>query len=283
MAMFKKNQPKSVLFLQTVHINGEKRLRGRVRILCSDVSGKVFVTAVTRSVYAKACENAAMMQDRRKPFVTIGLVNDTGKYTPVVIEISPEEAWALERILEHALKSGIIPDILKKYLKPMLTRGESSLEGPAEKTPKVLDRLPYYPPGEIEISVPIYKAHYSYPLIILKRLPPDEHTSRTDQKLLVLDSDGDLAAIRVPAKMVRRTEKEITDNGTRNRRSTCLLISRQPDGLTVTYMPVSPQQKKALEALAKYFDGADSQVKQPMPVAVRTVLTRAKDRVTTNL
>jgi len=208
MAMFKKNQGKSVLFLQPVHITGEKRLRGRVRMLCCDASGKVFVTAVSRSVYVKASENAAIMKGRRKPFVTIGLANDTGKHTPVAIEISPEEAWALERILEHALKSGVIPDILKKYLKPMITRAESSLGTPTEKTPKVLDRLPYYPPGEIEISVPIYKARYGYPLIVLKRLPPDEHTPRTDQKLLVLDSDGDLAAIRVPAKLVRRTEKE---------------------------------------------------------------------------
>ncbi len=280
MAILKKKQPKNVLFLQPVHITGEKRPRGRVRMLYCDVSGRVFTSDIGRSVYAKACDDAAAMKRRHKPFATIGLENGTGKYTPVAIEISPEEAWALEHILEHALKSGILPDILKKFLKPMIARGESGLEVPTEKTPKVLERLPYYPPGEIEISVPIYKAAYSYPLIVLKRLPPDEHTSRTDLKLLILDSDGDLAAIRVPAKLVRRTEKEITDNSTRNRRYTCLLISQRLDGLAVSYMPVSPQQKKALGTLTRYFE-ADGDTIQPMPVAIRTVLTRAKDIIST--
>ena len=71
-------------------------------------------------------------------------------------------------------------------------------------------------------------------------------------------------------------EKEITDNSTRNRRYTCLLISQRPDGLAVTYMPVSPQQKKALGTLARYFE-ANGGTRQPMSVAVRTVLTRARD------
>jgi hypothetical protein len=276
MVLFKKKQLKSILFLQPVHITGEKRPRGRVRMLCCDVSGKVFAAYISHSAYEKARGDAAAMKERHKPFATIGLENGSGRYTPVAIEISPEEAWALEHILEHALKSGVLPDILKKYLKPMIARGESGLDVPTEKTPKVLDRLPYYPPGEIEISVPIYKAAYSYPLIVLKRLPPDEHTSRTDHKLLILDSDGDLAAIRVPAKLVRRTEKEITENSTRNHRYTCLLISLRPDGLTVTYMPISPQQKKALGTLARYFE-ANGGTRQPMSVAVRTVLTRARD------
>jgi hypothetical protein len=276
MAIFKKKNGKDVLFLQPVRLTGEKLPRRKVRMLCCDVSGRVFTTIIGRPAYERARDEALAMKQRHKPFATLGLEAGNGRYEPAAVEISPEEAWGLEHILEHALKSGILPDILKKYLRPIIDRGESDTEATAA-TPKVLDRLPYYPPGEIEISVPIYKAAYSYPLIVLKRLPPDEHTSRADIKLLVLDSDGDIAAIRVPARLVRRTEREITEKHTSGYRYTCLLISQRPDGLAVSYMPVSQPQKKALAALTGYFESNDGG-RQPMPVAVRSVLTRAKDR-----
>jgi hypothetical protein len=277
MAIFKKNHSKDVLFLQTVRLTSEKLPRRKVRMLVCDASGRVFAVLISRRVYEKARDDALLMKERRKPFATIALEAGPGKYEPAAIEISPEEAWALEHILEHALKSGRLPDILKKYLRPIIERAESSIEMALATTPKVLDRLPYYPPGEIEISVPIYKAAYSYPLIVLKSLPPDEHTSSTDIKLLVLDSDGDLAAIRVPASLVRQAEREITDNSA-GYHYNCLLISRRAEGLAVSYMPVSQPQQKALAALVEYFEvGGD---KQPMSMAIRTVLSRAKGIVT---
>jgi hypothetical protein len=279
MAIFKKNHSKDVLFLQPVRLTGEKLPQRKVRMLGCDASGRVFAVLISRAAYEKARDDALAMKQRHKPFATIGLEAGPGKYEPAAVEISPEEAWALEHILEHALKSGKLPDILKKYLRPIIEHAESIIETPAA-TPKVLDRLPYYPPGEIEISVPIYKASYSYPLIVLKRLPPDEHTSPTDLKLLVLDSDGDLAAIRVPAKLVRQAERETTDNSASGYRYTCLLISQRADGLAVSYMPISQPQKKALATLAGFFE-ASGGGKQPMPVAVRTVLSRAKDRIST--
>jgi hypothetical protein len=278
MAVLKKNHLRDILFLQPVRLKGEKLHRSQVRLLCCDVSGHVFTAVIGLPAYEKARDDAMAMQQRRTPFATIGLETGPGKYRPVAVEISPVDAWALERILEHARKSGRLPDILKKYIRPIIALGEAARERPAAPTPRVLERLPYYPPGEIEISVPIYKAAYSYPLIVLKRLRPDEHTSPTDLKLLILDSDGDLAAIRAPAKLVRRVEREITANNLSGRRDACLLISRRPDGLSVTSMPVSQPQKKALSTLAKYFAEKGSG-KQPMPVAVRTVLTRARDRM----
>jgi hypothetical protein len=274
MAIFKKNHSKDVLFLQPVRLAGEKSHRRKARILGCDASGRVFTVLISRTAYEKARDDALVMKQRHKPFATVGLEAGPGKYEPAAVEISPEEVWALEHILEHTLKSGRLPDILKKYLRPIIERAESGIDA-AAATPNVLDRLPYYPPGEIEISVPIYKAAYSYPLIVLKRLPPDEHTLRTDLKLLVLDSDGDLAAIRVPGRLVRQVEREITDDSNSGYRYTCLLISRCAEGLAVSYMPISQPQKKALTELAGFFKASGG--KQPMPVAVRTVLSRAKD------
>jgi hypothetical protein len=278
MSIFKKNHIKDVLLLQPVRLTSEKRPRRKVRMLCCDASGRVFAALISQVAYEKARDNALAMKQRRKPFATIGLENGSGKYEPALIGISPEEAWALEHILEHALKSGKIPDILKKYLRQIIEHAESSIEIPALATPKVLDRLPYYPPGETEISVPIYKATYSYPLIVLKRLPPDEHTSHTDLNLLVLDSDGDLAAIRAPARLVRQAEGEIADNSASGHRDTCLLVSQHADGLAVSYMPISQPQKKALATLVGRFE-ASGGGKQPMPMAVRAVLSRAKERI----
>ena len=66
----------------------------------------------------------------------------------------------------------------------------------------MLNRLPYYPEHDIEFSMPIYKAKHSYPLIVLKHLPSEELNPNNVQRLVILDSDGDLAIIKVPNELI---------------------------------------------------------------------------------
>jgi hypothetical protein len=285
--MFNRNQPNDVLLLQPVRLAGEKMPRGKVRMLYCDASGRVYSSIVSRRLYEHAQDNAKNMEHLRKTFATLGLETGPGQFVPATVEVSQQEVWALEHILEHALKNGRLPDILKKYLKPIIRLDESRREviiaeyrkrqRPAQPgaTPGILDRLPYYHEQDLEVSMPIYKAEYSYPLIVLKHLRRDEPSPRHHQSLLILDSDGDMAVIKVPTSLARKMEIELVERSGKKRGNTCVLISQHPDGLTVNYMPISRQQKKALDTLTRYFEETGGS-KQPISVAVRTVINRAK-------
>lgn len=289
MGMFNRNQPNDVLLLQPVRLANEKIPRGKVRMLYCDISGRVYASIVSRRLYEHARDNAKNMELLHKTFATLGLETGPGQFVPATVEVTQKEVWAMEHVLEHALKNGRLPDILKKYLKPIIRLDETRREAiiseyrrrrrPARPgaTPRVLDRLPYYHEQDMEVSMPIYKAEYSYPLIVLKHLRQDEPATRHHQRLLILDSDGDMAVIKVPTSLARKMEIELVERSGKKRGITCVLISQQPDGLMVNYMPISRQQKKALDTLTRYFEETGGS-KQPISVAVRTVITRAKGR-----
>jgi len=290
MGIIKRNQPSDVLFLQPVRLADEKTPRGKVRMLYCDVSGKVYSSIVSRTVYERARDNAVEMTHRRRSFATLGLETAPGQFIPATIEVGQKEVWALEHILEHALKNGSLPDILKKYLKSIIMLKESERvtiiseyrkrrrQAQPEATPNVLERLPYYQEDDIEVSMPIYKAEYSYPLIVLKTLSSDGHTPRNTRKLLILDSDGDMAIIEVPTGLVRKMEIDITGHSGKKRGNTCVLIFKNPDGYTLSGMSISRQQKKSLDTLARYFEETGSS-KQRVSLSVKAVITRAKDSV----
>jgi hypothetical protein len=287
MGIFNRNQPNNVLFLMPVRIAGERAVGGRVQMLHCDADGRVCTVAVSRTIYQRAREEASRMERQHRPFATLGLEVGPGKYAPATVEITAEEVWALERMLEHALKSGQLPDILKKYIKPILELGESRRDTviseqkkrqrqAPEIMPRVLDRLPYYPEKDIEVSVPIYKAEYTYPLVVLKRIPPDESTPRNLQKILILDSDGDIAVLEVPTRMMRQIEMELTEYNVKNNRPACVILSKTDDSIVPGYMTISQQQKKALETLTRYFEATGSS-QRPISTTAKMVLVKARD------
>jgi hypothetical protein len=289
MGIFRRNYPNDVLFLMPVRLSNEKLPKGKVRMLYCDDAGKVYATLINRSVYELAEDSAKSMEHSHKPFATLGLEASPGKFIPTAVEIGPKEVWALEHILEHALKNGRLPDILKRYIKPIIQLGEASREAAlsehkkrwrrvySEATPRVLERLPYYSEHDIEISIPIYKAEHSYPLIVLKRLSSDEPASHNAQRLLILDSDGDLAIVKVPFKLIDEVEKAIKEHDKRNNTNVCALISKYPDGFAVNYMVISQLQKKALDTITRYFEKTGFG-KQPISIAAKTVLDRARGK-----
>ncbi|MFH1646763.1 MAG: hypothetical protein ABID71_03590 [Chloroflexota bacterium] len=280
--------PNDVVFLQAVRYAREKMPRGKVRMLYCDAAGKVYASVVSRSVYELARDNAARMASSHRSFATVGLESAPGRFIPTTVEIGPDEVWALEHILEHALKNGRLPDILKKHVRPIIRLVEANREAvvaapskPRRKTqpvvtPRVLDRLPYYPEHDIEISMPIYKAEYSYPLIVLKGLPRDEQTPPNAGRILVLDADGDIAIVKVPSRLFRSLEKGLSGTEGKSRRPACALVSRQADGLAVSYMTVSQPQKKSLETLTRYFEETGGS-KQPISITARAVIVRARE------
>ncbi len=286
--MFHRSKPNDVLFLMPVRLADEKTPRNKVRMLYCDATGKVYSSMINKSTYELARQSAETVERSHKSYATVGLEIGPGAFVPTPVEISPEELWALEHILEHALNKGRLPDILKRYLKPIIELDEVRREAVIQEykkrrrqphpktTPRILDRLSYYPENDIEISVPIYKAEYSYPLIVLKHLISDDSATDKLQKLLVLDSDGDLAVISVPSQLIDKTEKVTKEYHKKNGANKCAIISKYPDGLSIDYIAISQPQSQALDALTRYFEETGDR-KQPVSAVVKAVLTRAKE------
>ncbi len=286
--MFRRNKPNDVLFLMPVRLADEKTPRGKVRMLYCDATGKLYSSIINKSTYELARQSAETIEHSHKSYATVGLEIGPGAFVPTPVEISPEELWALEHILEHALNKGRLPDILTKYLKPIIELDEASREAVIQEfkkrrhqprpraTPRVLDRLSFYPENDIEVSVPIYKAEYSYPLIALKHLPSDVGAPDTLQRLLVLDSDSDLAVISVPSQLIDKIEKVTKEYHKKNGTNKCAIISKYPDGLSIDYIVISQSQSQALDALTRYFEETGDR-KLPVSSVVKAVLTRAKE------
>lgn len=259
-------------------------------MLYCDAAGHVYASTINRSVYDAARATTAERMLSSQACATVGIETTPGNFLPAVVEINEHELWALEHTVEHALRTGRLPDILKRYLKSIITRGAARREAVIRDfqrnkskaltpTPKVLNRLPYYREHDMEISMPIYKARYNYPLILLKLLP-GKNGGKSQQNLLVLDSDGDLAEIKVPAGLVKDVKKRLAaDNKSGKKQHMCAVIYQQGRIRTIDFLVISQGQKKALDTITDYH-GATGSGKHTVPAAARTVINLAGKRMT---
>lgn len=291
MQIFNRSKPRDVLFLMPVQMKGEKPSRTRVTMLYCDAAGRVYASPINRSVYDAALANTAERMRSHQAYATVGIETTPGDFLPAVVEINEQELWALEHTVEHALRTGRLPDILKKYLKSVITRGavrrgavitdfqQNKTKARTRATPQVLERLPYYRERDMEISMPIYKAEHSYPLVVLRFLP-SKNGGKSQQNLLVLDSDGDLAEIRVPAGLVNGVEKRLAaNNASGKKQHICAVIYQQGRSRTIDFMTISQGQKKALETITSYHEATGSG-KHTVPAAAKTVISLAGKRMT---
>ncbi len=285
MAMIKRRHSGDVLFLQTVKYEHEKLPRGKVRMLYLDARGNVFASIMSRSVYESAVRG--IQSSSQHPRAVIGLKSVSGNLTPVTVRISQEEAWALERILEHTLSIGQVPDILKKYIAPIINYGSHLRDTVAPvtvtrrkqkqvpATPEALERLPYYREDNLDVSMPLYKARYAPPLVVLKRLKPDDNVPAGKQRLLILDREGDMAVITVPTMLVRKMELEMIQEEKQGVRSVRAVLESEKDSFTVNYLPVTREQQRSLEVLTRNYEQTGD-TRQHVSVAVKTVLSKAR-------
>ncbi|MFC1986228.1 hypothetical protein ACFLWC_04470 [Chloroflexota bacterium] len=289
MTLFHRNRPNHSLLLMPVRLGNERWPKNKVRILSCDAKGHLFTEFVGRSTYQRIRKEIQQMEVSQKNYATIYWDTGASRLMPLLVEIGNRETWALERILEHAFRSAVIPDILTRYLKEIIKLGEVKLQelptGKARETrkttpvtsSKVLDRLPYYRKQDFEVSIPIYKAEHAFPLIILKQLPQAKNTSSSQQRLLVLDSDGDLAVTTLPLERLKKAKRKL-DNLQRKGKEGYLICLRKPEGTSVDIMEISELQRQALETTTQYF-GETGKGKRPLSNAVKEVLYKAKETV----
>ena len=287
MKLFKSNGPKDVIFLEPVKKAGEELPKGKIRMLYCDSQGRVYASLINKEVYKLALEGVDRMAKDNKDYATLGLEISPGNFLPQVVEIGTEEVWALENILEHARRSGSIPDILIKHVRQIIKLGERRRKEDKKKhkkedkyetvaTPDILNRLPYYSERDIEFSVPIYKAGLCFPLLVLKTIELDGNSSINAKRLLVLDNDGDMAVIKVPVKMMVEAERRLEDWSETSNIPSYIMVNRISKGLDINFMPVTHAQKKSLDAMAKRFTET-GEGKLPVPAAAKKVLVKARE------
>ena len=285
MQIFNRSKPRDVLFLMPVRYKDEKPNGSKVRMLYCDTRGKVYAAPISRTAYEGAYASIVDMRNRGRPFATVGIETTPGDFVPTVVEINERELWALENISEHAIKTGQLPDILKKYLRKIIrmgavrrntlisSSGSNKVKSSNYVTSKVLNRLPYYRERDMEFSMPMYKAEHKYPLIILKFLQ-NKNGGKSQRNLLILDSDGDLVVIKVPTGLVSGVEKELARKNGLNR-YVYSVIYQQRRGRKIDYMMVTKTQQKALNTIVKYYEET-GRGKRVAPAAIRAIINIAE-------
>lgn len=278
---------KEVIFLTPVKAEGERLPQGKIRILYCDAKGNVNSTVTEDSVYQLAKNYIQKLEGDHKYGVILGAEVILGNYVPFAVEISAEQARALERIFEHAITRGVVPYILKKYPKDIIKLGKDQLQeirkqyeqsrpkAAAKGMPEVLKRLADYPEEGIDVAVPIYKAQYHYPLVILKRLASGEQAPKDIQRILILDNEGDLGIIRVPRDILDKAERKLRDWKKKTGKAGYLLYSRDAGNLIMSYMEISEFQSKALNTIKRHF-AETGRGERPISTAVQGILTKAK-------
>lgn len=289
MPLFRQNRPNHSLLLMPVRLGNERWPKNKVRLLSCDAEGNLFTQLVGRSTYQRIRKETQYMEVSQNNYATIYWDTGASRLTPLVVKIGENETWALNRILEHALRAATIPDVLRRYPEEIIKFGEIKRKELAiEKTrethktisarsSKVLNRLPYYRKNDIEVSFPIYKVEYAFPLIVLKRLSPAKNTPPSQQRLLFLDSDGDLTVTTLPSELINKAERKRIRLQRRGKEA-YLICLQKPKGISVEIMEISELQRLALENITKYFEET-SGGKQPLSGAIRTVLSKARKTV----
>jgi len=287
MGLFSHHKPKELIYLTPIKVENEQLPKGKVRILYCDAEGNIDSAVIENSIYRLARNYIGKLERNNKYCAILGVEVTSGNFVPLAVEINSEQADALDSILENALKRGIIPDILKKYLKEIIKLSEdrrkelrsqyeqARLYTISKGTPEVLRRLADYPEDGIDVAIPIYKAKYHYPLVILKRLPPNEQTRPNMQRLLILDSDGDLAIIGVPLEIIDEAEKNLEEWKRKNRSDGCVLYSRHSDRLIMSRMEINEFQRKALDIITRRFEET-GRGERPISMDAQAVLAKAK-------
>jgi len=289
MPLFRQNRPNHSLLLMPVRLGNERWPKNKVRLLSCDAEGNCFTQLVGRSTYQRIRKETQYMEVSQNNYATIYWDTGASRPMPLVVKIEENESWALNRILEHALRDTVIPDVLRRYPEEIIKLGDSKRrELSIEKTrdthkttsstsSKVLNRLPYYRKDDVEVSIPIYKVEYAFPLIVLKQLPPAKNTLSSQQRLLVLDSDGDLTVTTLPLELIDKAERKRIRLQRRGKEG-YLICLQKPKGISVDIMEMSELQRLALENVTQYFEET-SGGKQPLSGAVRTVLNKARKTV----
>ena len=291
MVMFnplKRNGLNRLIFLLPIRIGDEILPEDKVRMLCCTAKADLATTLIARSTFEIIKSFIRELERGNKKYAILGIEVYPKDYVPVPVYIDSEHLMALENIAEHALNRKVMPWVLKKYVKHIIALGDikskdiienyilsehidsnlsshellSGIESPHDK-------------NLADTPIPIYKAQHHLPAVILKKLEATEHNENELQRVLILDSDGDLAISKVPIHSLESEEKEFDTIRSKGNFFGCITYAREKERYIFNHVILNGLQQKSLETILQQYEKTGSG-ERPIPLYAQEVLSRAK-------
>ncbi|MFO8143468.1 MAG: hypothetical protein R6T78_02195 [Dehalococcoidales bacterium] len=281
-----RNCTKKLIFLLPVRIDDEILPEEMVRMLCCTETAEAVTTTISRSTFEIIKSYTRELERGNKRYAILGIELPRGCYVPFPVYIDSEHLMVLENIVEHAIHRKFIPYILRKYVKHIIALGNISskeiiknyvlhdqLSSGLSSQSMINDIRASRGNMFAERAIPTYKAHNRYPAIILKKMDSIDHNDKETQRVLILDSDGDLAISKVPAQLLLSEERKF--NLISEDLYGCVTYKQEGDRYFFDHMILNKLQHKSLNTILEQYEKTGTG-ERPIPLFAQEVISRAR-------
>jgi len=285
--ILKRNSLNRLIFLLPVRISDEILPEDKVRMLCCTEKADLVTTLISRSTFEIIKSFIRELEKASKKYAILGIEVRPQEYVPVPVYIDSEHLMALENIAEHAINRKIMPLVVKKYVTKIIALGDIKSKEIIENyilSDNIDSNLSSHEllgglegAGDNYLSdapIPIYKAQLHFPAVVLKKIEATAQNENGLQRVLILDSDGDLVIGKVPIHLLESEERELDTIISKGDLFGCITYTREKDGYIFNHVILNRLQQNALETILQQYEKTGSG-ERPIPLYAREVLSRA--------
>lgn len=283
MGLLGRHNPLNRIYVCRGEYPQEQLTGGQNVVLFCDSVGDLTPGIVETSVLE--CAQDAMQQARGEgnDAAILCIEIAPGQSATFAVRISAAQAQALVQIHQIASEVGMIqgplriPEHLAEYAAQIIGIGESMRDDIRKRCAQT-GESPDGPGSQDECALrPDLPTRYIEPnaAIVLKRLPPNSETRQGMQRVLILDYQGILCAVRIPVDALDEAEAELERRKLTHNPLGVIVFSTNEDGFLMGPMGITADEKKALDMVELYFETTGSSM-DDIPTDVKTILARAK-------
>ncbi len=271
--------PRDWLYLSMFEGKGKSVPKGHTEVLLANCTGEL-TTALVDSVVCDRLKANIWSE----PWAALCLELTRRTYISFTVAIDDDTSDALNEILRLVFKQEptghnwtahvTIPDYLTNHIQKAIGLGQDERDttrrGLEERVKPLLSSAPAPPDLEqfvldttalqvhgsgftVHKLIQLQKNKIADPSIILGRLHPDELTLPGLQKLLVLDSDGDLACSWVKTSTIDSAEENLKRFVKAKRKPGVIAMSDVEQGLMTMPLTVTRSQEKTLQEMKTHW------------------------------
>ena len=254
-------------------------------MLCCNEKADLVTMTVSKSTFEIIRSYVRELEKGNKRYAMLGIEVSPGYYVPFPVYIDSEHLMGLENIVEHAVRRKVIPWVLRKYVKNIISMGNIRSDeliknyvlrdqiGSSLSSQSLMHSIRASRDNFNDRLIPTYKAQHNYPAIILKKMDPDGYSDTESQRVLILDSDGDLAISKVPAQPLESEEGKC--NLTGDELFGCITYKHEKGSYIFDHIILNRLQQKSLEIILEQYEKTGSG-ERPLPLFAEEVLSRAR-------
>jgi hypothetical protein len=284
MGLFNHYNPLDRIYIAPIQLREELLPEEQTRVLFCDSKGVLTMPIVEKSLLEILQHNKKELQKAGKYGAAVCMEVAKGQSASFFVEISVEQAAALDSIMKSAFEIERVPNTLKKYVKQIITLAEKrrkelkrEYETPLliPATPELLKQIMENPLEPIDVTFLSSKTEHVDPAIILDRLPPNEQTRPGMQRVLILDAEGTLAIIRIPIEAIDEAEQDLENFMKAKNTSGVIILASNKKGVMMGPIEIRESQKKALDTVKQYYEETRHSM-LTLPIDVQAVIAKAK-------